>query len=178
MTDPETGMSDEQLMALGELAYWSGQAEAGVRYFVELLIKGTAGEVIARGRSFTEMLDLMHRLHTTRPEFASLATYIEEDIVRLRKAMDMRNVMLHGFWDSAEVPSGSLLSVRVNRRHGVHSMENLTAGHIHAAAQQLADACTFQFNTFFDAQAIEAGYGISERADPFVERPPSNFDHD
>lgn len=166
MTDPDTGMSNEQLIALGELAYWSGQAEAGVRHFVELLIKGQAGEVIARGRSFTELLDLMQRLYPTRPEFAPIANYIEEDSVRLRSAMEVRNVMLHGFWDSAEVPSGAPLSVRVNRRRGAHAVENLTARDIHDAAQGLADACTFQFHTLFDAQDIEAGREPQGRAEP------------
>lgn len=167
-------MSNEQLIALGELAYWSGQAEAGVRYFLELLINGPAGEVISRGRSFTEMIDLIRRLLPTRPEFRPIAPYVDEDIERLRKTMDVRNLLLHGFWDSAEVPHGSSLSVTVNRRRGTHAMQNLTASEIQNAAQDLANACTLQFATLFDAHEIEAGRQPREHLNQAPSRKLSN----
>jgi hypothetical protein len=171
MTDPETGMTDEQLIALGELAYWSGQAEAGVRYMLELLVAGPAAEVIGSGRSFTEMLDLTQRLLPTRVDLGSIAVFIEEDTARLRAAMDVRNVMLHGYWDSADVVRGSALSVKVTRRRGSRAMEGLTVRDIRSAAQDLADATTYVFHTLFDAQDIEAGRVPQERAAPIAVPP-------
>ena len=177
MTDPDTGMTDEQLIALGELAYWSGQAEAGVRYMLELLITGPAAEVIGNGRSFSEMLDLTQRLLPTRVDLAGIAVYIEEDVARLRAAMDVRNVMLHGYWDSADVAKGSALSVRVSRRRGSRAMTGLTAHDIRSAAQDLADATTYAFHTLFEAQDIEAGRVPQARATPVTFPLPSVADN-
>jgi hypothetical protein len=166
MTDPDTGMSDAQLIALGELAYWSGQAESGVRQLMELLIHGPAGEVIASGRPFNEMLELTERLLPSRPEFEPIAADIKADIARLRKAMDVRNVFLHGFWDSAEVATGQPISVRLGRRSGLRALENQTARDIGDAAQELADACLSQFHSLFNAQAIEGGHTPQSRTEP------------
>ena len=117
-----------------------GQAEGVASHFAEFLIGGPPAEIVVRGKSVSEMLDIIERIAPLRTELGPIQEDIREDLRNLRASMGTRNFMVHGFWDSADVPRGSLLSVRVSRRSGARELRDLTAVDIEKAAQRLADA--------------------------------------
>jgi hypothetical protein len=109
---PSTGLSDEHLIALGEVAYWASRTEALLAQVVAAFLRpdDDLGSAVTDGMQLRHLLELGRRLagrfdpsFQPRRMFESIAGPAE-------KAMADRNHLLHGYWTGGgQVPAVSTL---------------------------------------------------------------------
>jgi len=99
-----TGLDEEHLVAMGEVAYWSARLERTLTFVVMALVSdddaetNQIGNVVTRGLSFSRLLDLGRQL----VELQRFEGQVRELFKRLsseaKTAMESRNHLLHGDW--------------------------------------------------------------------------------
>lgn len=95
-----TDLSDDQLVAMGEIAYWAARAERTLGLVVATLIhKGSeSGQIVTNGQPFASLLTLGARLVALRPEEDQIREVYTGMSSRLKAAMETRNHVLHSHW--------------------------------------------------------------------------------
>lgn len=95
-----TDLSDDQLVAMGEISYWKARAERTMGLVVAILIhKGSeSGQIVTIGLPFASLLTLGDRLIALRPKEDQIREVYTGMSSRLKAAMETRNHVLHSRW--------------------------------------------------------------------------------
>jgi len=99
-----TGLDEEHLVAMGEVAYWSARVERTLTFVVMALVSvddvetNEIGIVATRGLSFSRLVELggqLVELHRFEGQVRELFKRLSGEV---KTAMESRNHLLHGDW--------------------------------------------------------------------------------
>lgn len=112
-----TGLSDGQLIAMGEVAYWAARAERSLSLVVATLVskESGAGTVVTNGLAFGRLVELGVQLVRLRPAADEARDRFMSLVEPLKRAMDSRNHLLHSEWTR---PREGLVSATLTRAKG------------------------------------------------------------
>ena len=133
----KTDLSDEQLLAMGEIAYWAARVERTLGLVVAGLVNkdSEAGQLVTNGMAFQNLLVLGTRLVSLRaPEDRARVLYTKL-AGPLKTAMEERHHVLHSSWTRPR-PHGPV-SATLTRAKGSVERE-FTIEEIESVANDLA----------------------------------------
>lgn len=99
-----TGLDQEHLIAMGEVAYWSARVERTLTLVVSALVSGDdadtneTGNVVTRGLPFARLVELGTQLTALSRYDGQVRDFFGRLTTELRIAMESRNHLLHGDW--------------------------------------------------------------------------------
>lgn len=98
--DRGTDLSDGQLIATGEVAFWATRAERTLGLVVSALVneRSEAGAIVTNGMPFGRLLDLGTQLVALRPVNDQVRDLFTRFSGPLKAAMESRNHLMHGEW--------------------------------------------------------------------------------
>lgn len=146
-----TGLDQEHLVAMGEVAYWAAQVELTLTFVVMALVSdddmetNEIGIVVTRGLSFHRLLELggqLVQLGRYKGQVRELFTSLSGD---LRAGMEDRNHLLHGNWTR---PQHGPASASLSRTKGTVD-RSFTVEQIEDVAFELAVLADRLFILFF-----------------------------
>ena len=112
-----TGLDREQLVAMGEVAYWEARVERTLSLVVTALIStdDEKGVAVTRGLGFGRLLDLGAQLVDLRPKDDEARDTYTRLSGELRRVMESRNRLMHGDWTRPRQGPASASSPRAKR---------------------------------------------------------------
>lgn len=98
--DRGTELSDDQLVAMGEVTVWAARAERTLALVVSALVNDNseAGTIVTNGMQFGQLLDLGTRLIDLRPVDDQARELFTRFAQPLKTAMQNRNHLIHSEW--------------------------------------------------------------------------------
>lgn len=136
----DTGVGDEHLAALGELALWSARLSEIVDYLVRCLSKNDERrtQVVEPAGSFAQMVRQARGLLDHSPkarELPRLAAQLEA----ASACMERRNELVHGYWvDPGHESTDPLVQIRARRSRPARQ-ENVTVDSVRETSARIAD---------------------------------------
>jgi len=98
--DRGTDISDNHLLAIGEVTVWAARAERTLALVVSALVNANseAGMIVTNGMGFARLLELGTQLVNLRPVDGQVRDLFVRFSGPLRIAMESRNHLMHSEW--------------------------------------------------------------------------------
>ncbi|MBB1198663.1 hypothetical protein [Curtobacterium flaccumfaciens] len=116
-----TGLDEEHLVAMGEVAYWSARLERTLAFVVMALVSDDDGEtneigiVATRGLPFARLLELGGHLVELRRFDGQVRDLFKRLSAEAKTAMESRNHLLHGDWTTPQQGPATASLTRTKR---------------------------------------------------------------